>query len=319
LKFYKGDLIFGKRRAYQRKAAVAHCDGICSAHAMVLRANSKVILPDLFPFFIHSDQFMKRAIDISVGSLSPTINWSTLKSQEFLLPPIEEQARLAELLWAGDEVVEKYQELEVELIHLRKVIFTQLAKDSADNKVLGDLGTISYGMGVPPKTTENGVPVIRATNIHMGEIFEKEMIKVNPEDISSGKRVFLDEGDIIVVRSGAYTGDVGFINSIWSGALAGYDLVIKPHRNEIDPLFLREVLISEKIQDYFKSESTRSAQPHLNAEQLKATLVPFPNLKTQVEVGHKIESLVVKRKSVESHLNACKNLQKQIINQIFSA
>jgi len=107
LRVYPGDVIFGRRRAYQRKAAIAEFDGFCSAHAMVLRANEAVIDKKLFPFFLHSDAFMHRAIDISVGSLSPTINWGTLKEQEFLLPPKDQQAKIAELLWAGDELLEQ--------------------------------------------------------------------------------------------------------------------------------------------------------------------------------------------------------------------
>ena len=98
LKFYKGDIIFGRRRAYQRKAGIATCDGFCSAHSLVLRANPDVIDPDLFPFFMHSDLFMNRAIDISVGSLSPTINWGTLKHQEFQIPPKSMHNQLAILL-----------------------------------------------------------------------------------------------------------------------------------------------------------------------------------------------------------------------------
>ena len=92
LKFWKGDIIYGKRRAYQRKLAVADFDGICSAHAMVLRAKQDVILPELLPFFLQSEIFHQRAMDISVGSLSPTINWSALAKQEFPLPPVDEQA-----------------------------------------------------------------------------------------------------------------------------------------------------------------------------------------------------------------------------------
>ena len=107
LRCYPGDIIFGKRRAYQRKAAIVDFDGICSAHAFVLRANSEVIDPKLFPFFLHSDQFMHRMVDISVGGLSPTINWGDLKHQEFLLPPKDQQAQLAKLLWAMDEMIEK--------------------------------------------------------------------------------------------------------------------------------------------------------------------------------------------------------------------
>lgn len=106
LRCYPGDVIFGRRRAYQRKAAICEFDGFCSAHSLVLRANPKVIDPKLFPFFLHSDTFMHRAVDISVGSLSPTINWKTLKTQQFLLPPKDQQAKLAELLRAADAAVE---------------------------------------------------------------------------------------------------------------------------------------------------------------------------------------------------------------------
>jgi restriction endonuclease S subunit len=94
LRFKPGDIIFGKRRAYQRKLAVADFEGICSAHAMVLRAKPKAVLPEFLPFFMRSDAFMERAVAISVGSLSPTINWRTLAAEEFRLPPLEEQARL---------------------------------------------------------------------------------------------------------------------------------------------------------------------------------------------------------------------------------
>jgi restriction endonuclease S subunit len=105
LGFRKGDVIFGRRRAYQRKLAVAEVDGICSAHAMVARAKSKVMLPEFLPFLMMSDKFMNRAVDISVGSLSPTINWTTLKLEEFDLPPLDQQGHIAEILWAVDEVI----------------------------------------------------------------------------------------------------------------------------------------------------------------------------------------------------------------------
>ena len=55
LRFWAGDIIFGRRRVYQRKLAVADFDGICSAHAMVLRAKPAVALPEFLPFFMQSD------------------------------------------------------------------------------------------------------------------------------------------------------------------------------------------------------------------------------------------------------------------------
>lgn len=103
LKIYKGDIIFGKRRAYLRKVAVSHFDGIASAHSMVLRANEKNIEKNFLPYFMQSDIFMERAVQISEGSLSPTIKWKTLASQEFLLPKREKQSRLIDIFKQFDD------------------------------------------------------------------------------------------------------------------------------------------------------------------------------------------------------------------------
>lgn len=99
LLFQPGDVVFGRRRAYQKKVARADFHGICSAHALVLRAVPGKIDPDFLPVFLSSDYFLDRAIGISVGSLSPTVNWRDLRGQEFDLPPMEEQRRIADLLW----------------------------------------------------------------------------------------------------------------------------------------------------------------------------------------------------------------------------
>ena len=107
----KGDVLFGKRRAYQKKVAIAPFDGIFSAHGMVLRPNVEVIDPDFFPLFISSDYFLDAAIKISVGSLSPTINWRDLKILEFELPNLETQRKLAAVLWSINDTMESYKKL----------------------------------------------------------------------------------------------------------------------------------------------------------------------------------------------------------------
>ena len=86
----KGDILFGRRNTYLRRAAIAPHDGIFSAHGMIFRPKTDVVDPGFFPFFIASDYFMDEAIRISVGSLSPTVNWGTLKNLEFNLPDIPE-------------------------------------------------------------------------------------------------------------------------------------------------------------------------------------------------------------------------------------
>jgi restriction endonuclease S subunit len=105
LLMWEGDIIFGKRRAYQRKVAVSHFDGICSAHSMVLRANEESINKIFLPYFMQSDIFMDRAIQISEGSLSPTIKWKVLEKQEFVIPKTKFQNELTEVFKQFDNLI----------------------------------------------------------------------------------------------------------------------------------------------------------------------------------------------------------------------
>lgn len=110
LLIWEGDIIFGKRRAYQRKVAVSHFEGICSAHSMVLRAKEKVINKEFLPFFMQSDVFMDRAIQISEGSLSPTIKWKVLEKQEFSIPKVDFQEKLTDLFKQSDKLIYELRE-----------------------------------------------------------------------------------------------------------------------------------------------------------------------------------------------------------------
>jgi type I restriction enzyme, S subunit len=148
LRFRKGDIIFGRRRAYQRKLAVAEFDGICSAHAMVVRAKPEIVLPEFLPFLMMSDRFMSRAVEISVGSLSPTINWKTLKLEEFDLPPLEQQRRLADILWAIDQTAVEWgkvaERAEEGLESMRKEHF-ETSIERGKSVLLSDVGKWKSG------------------------------------------------------------------------------------------------------------------------------------------------------------------------------
>jgi type I restriction enzyme S subunit len=128
----KGDVLFGKRRAYQKKVAISPIDGIFSAHGMVLRPKEDVICKEFLPFFISSEAFLNEAIRISVGGLSPTVNWKDIKELEFDLPPLAEQKVLAEKLWAAYEVKQSYLKMIDATDEMVKAQFVEMFK-SEDN------------------------------------------------------------------------------------------------------------------------------------------------------------------------------------------
>lgn len=109
--FHKGQVLFGRRRAYLKKASVAPCDGICSGDITVIEAKTGKISPELLPFIIQNDRFFDFAIEKSAGSLSPRAKWEHLCGFEINLPPMEEQRCLAEVLWAFDNAKQAYKRL----------------------------------------------------------------------------------------------------------------------------------------------------------------------------------------------------------------
>lgn len=109
--FSKGDVLFGRRRAYLKKAAVAPFDGICSGDITVIRAIEDKVDPDLLPFIIQNDYLFDFAVGKSAGSLSPRVKWTNLKEFTIDLPSMPEQIKLAETLWSINETKNAYEDL----------------------------------------------------------------------------------------------------------------------------------------------------------------------------------------------------------------
>jgi type I restriction enzyme, S subunit len=142
--------------------------------------------------------------------------------------------------------------------------------------VLGSVASVRYGLGQPPRMDSTGIPIIRATDIDAGRINSERVVRVAREAVPPQRNAFLKNGEILVVRSGAYTGDVAMYDGRWPEAVAGYDLVVTVTAEAVRPEFITQMLLSEPVQRYFRSQRDRSAQPHLNAEQLKSTPIFVP-------------------------------------------
>lgn len=224
LRFRRGDIIFGRRRAYQRKLAVAEMDGICSAHAMVARAKPDVVLPEFLPFLMMSDKFMNRAVEISVGSLSPTINWSTLKLEEFDLPSLDQQRRIAEILWVIDAVQQQHSALKVALGQARTTLVEEhlrVAQSSAQTQELSSVADISYGitLGGHRGTLPQGCPYLRVANVLREHLDLREIKTVNCSE-NEAIRLVLMNGDVLVVEGHASADEIGRA-AVWHGELQG--------------------------------------------------------------------------------------------------
>lgn len=127
--FHKGQVLFGRRRAYLKKAVVAPFDGICSGDITVIEAKADVLNPELLPFIVQNDDFFRFAVGHSAGSLSPRVKWEHLQNYEFTLPSMDEQGKLVELLQAMERTKTAYKNLIAKTDELVKSQFVEMFGD----------------------------------------------------------------------------------------------------------------------------------------------------------------------------------------------
>jgi type I restriction enzyme S subunit len=229
------------------------------------------------------------------------------------VPTIEEQTAIANYLDAKTAQIDKLIAGKQKLIELlkeeRTAIINQAVTKGIDPDVklkpsgiewLGEIpvrwevkrlkyiATIKYGLGQPPNQKNDGLPLIRATNIQRGRIEEKDLIFVDPSDVPYDRDPVLRENDIIVVRSGAYTADSAIIPKEYEGAITGYDMVVRVM--SANPLFVSYALLSDYVlTNQLHLQKLRAAQPHLNKEELGETFLLVPDKKQQQRIVEHIE------------------------------
>lgn len=322
LMFKKGDIIFGRRRAYQRKLGVAEFDGICSAHAMVLRAKPEVVLPEFLPFFMQSDLFMNRAVEISVGSLSPTINWKTMAAQEFTLPSINEQIRLISVVGAIRNVAESYDVL---INRARRLLRTAVRDrletlELAPQHPITTLGiegvdvfrTGPFGSNLKSSYfIQEGVPVLSIGSLGEDGIIEDELFYLSDEHAARFEEYRVKVGDIVFSRV-ADVGRCHLISAKDKCYIISSNLIrIRVNPERMLPGYLILMLKHSRIiRDHIARLTTQAAGRLLvNTKTLAKLNFPVPSLQEQC-------SLVELEADLQRNIDQIRTHQTETYNQL---
>jgi restriction endonuclease S subunit len=306
LMFKSGDIIFGRRRAYQRKLGVAEFNGICSAHAMVLRAKPDVVIPEFLPFFMQSDLFMNRAVEISVGSLSPTINWKTLAVQEFALPCLEEQAKLIELLSASLSAAYAAEMVSIRVGELRKSFIADhlgngLDVSSGVNTPWGTLplhwryipvGDVTSSSAYGPRFPSTLYAVAgNARTIRTTDFCGIDGINLTTAPAAKLNQGMVEEhalcdGDFLLSRSGEYAGKTRVFSPVGEDRFipAAFLIRYRLSQGELRPKYLHYICSSPIGQSVLSSLVQGSAQPNIAGSAFAALRIPVPPIQEQDEV-----------------------------------
>ncbi len=314
LRFREGDIIFGRRRAYQRKLAVAEFDGICSAHAMVVRAKPDVVLPEFLPFLMMSDAFMNRAMEISVGSLSPTINWTTLRREEFDLPPLDQQRRIAEMLWAADAAICSSAALVDDLRMSVDAVISScagpLASEEWPRRSLMDLVDIVSGQVDPKVEPYRSMILIAPNHVEQGtgRIMETQM--AGQQGAISGKYLF-EPGDVIYSKIRPALRKA-FIAPF--GGLCSADMyALRPRPELMRPRYLLAILLGAHFTSFAESRCTRTGIPKINRAELSEYTLRVPSIDIQDAVCRRLDHMDCALSMVREHTARLREVQSSML------
>ncbi|MEH6472225.1 MAG: restriction endonuclease subunit S [Halopseudomonas sp.] len=334
-KFSEGDVLFGRRRAYLRKAAQASFEGICSGDITVMRAKEN-LLPELLPFIVNNDKFFDWAVTHSAGGLSPRCKFKDLANYEFLLPPKELQTEVAELLWGMDEVIGNSIQNKIVTNALfetsRNSIFCptspshplNICNDNEHNelgfKSLIDGKTLN-GIYKPKEFQGQGVRIINMGELFAYPIIEDEEMSLIQLTDKEKCNFLVEEGDLIFARRSLVVEGAGKCSIIGkhSTPMTFESSMIRARvdTSKINPKYIFHFLKSKEGQRRIRRIVCFTTVAGITSSDLANVKIPYVSFKRQNAIVEHLDSHDNVFNSLDVNINNSKALNKSLINQVF--
>jgi type I restriction enzyme S subunit len=325
-KFVSGQVLYGSRRTYLRKVAVADFDGICANTTFVLEPNGDELLPELLPFIMQADAFNEHSIKQSRGSVNPYINWSDLVWYAFPLPPLDEQRRIAEILWAAEDEREAFETLLMSLGQFSEVLSRRLFAESTDPRtIFGQLvldGVLEFQTGPfgtvlkAASYVSEGTPIINPVNMKDGRFVTDSGPFLSREECDRLAKYRLKTGDIVLGRKG----DVGrgvYATDEYAGYILGSDCIrLRFSGERMLPKYVFGFLISSLARSWIAHHAAGTTMPGINEPLLARMEIPTPALEVQTEIVSTLGALARAREVIQRKIATSLSLKKAMIDRL---
>lgn len=314
----KGDVLFGRRRAYQKKVGIAPFDGIFSAHGMVLRPKADVVDPMFFPFFISSDIFLDEAIRVSVGSLSPTANWKDLRTLEFDLPSPGKQRELAGILSEAESLKGHYRKMLTTSDDVVKSQFVEMFGDPIDNTFhkpiasFSDLGKWQSG-GTPARSNtsyfEGGIDWYSAGELN-GFHLRSSIEKITIEALNQSAAKLYPAGSLLVGMYDTAALKMGVLDKAAASNQACACLI--PNDSVLVEWLYTAISI---MKPHLLSQRKGCRQKNLSLKMIKGFNLPIADKAEQRDFAVFFHSVDKSKFAVQKALDELNATTKKILNQ----
>lgn len=307
-KFSKYDILYGSRRTYLKKVALADFEGITSNTTFVIRANPEWIDSRLLVHLILSDKFTEYSVKNSKGSVNPYINWKDIADFEFYLPPQEEQVRLAELLWVADEVVERERNLKELLKQIQSLLFEKETTVEVDNARLKDC---LVQKKIKSKAPHDKSVYIGLEHLRPGS-FTTDIVGSSDEAIADC--FVFQKDDLLYSKLRPYL-DKAIIAEC--EGVCTTELIVYDTNQRALKEYILNIFHSRNFLNYIIDKGFGTKMPRVSHEIVAAYSFYLPTIEEQEKILLKIKKINNLQKRVDSNIFITNQIKQNVINQIF--
>lgn len=307
--FRKGQVLFPTRNPHLRRAALASFDGICGEKTLTLEPNQKLVTPEFIPLLFHSEPFYAHTTGAIIGSTNPHVRWRDVANFEFLLPPKDQQARLAKLVWAAGDVVESQNYLKEKLFQTRENVFINRLEEFKGKMIpLSDL--------LIPKNIKSHPPHERQKYIGLENIDSGSFSCDTFQDSSSvlAQCNVYNIGDLCYSKLRPYL-DKAFIASF--DGISTTELLIYDVQKGVDKEYILNHFHSKPFIEYVTNKGFGTKMPRVSNRIIGNYLVKELSENNQRILLKELRGIFGAIQDIEINLKNSKQLQKSLINQIF--
>ena len=280
--FKPGQILYGSRRTYLKKIAVADFEGVCANTTFVFETKDPHAFEQrLLPFIMLSKDFTTWSIAKSKGSTNPYVLFSDLADFEFELPPLEEQKVLVDKLWAAYRLKEAYKKLLVATDEMVKSQFIEMFGNPVTNTKGWKTAKIKdVAPEMPSKEQLSGK--IWLLNLDMIESNTGRIIEKVYEDVENALSVqSFDEGNVLFSKLRPYLNKVVIPDE---PGMATTELVpLRPEPSKLHKVFLSHLLRGNQFVNYANDIAGGTKMPRMPLTELRNFDCILPPMDKQLE------------------------------------
>jgi len=321
-RFRKGQVLFGRRRAYLRKVAYAEFDGICSGDITVMEPSGEKLLPELLPFLVQTDGFYEHTQKVSAGGLSPRAKWRDLAGYEFALPPIPEQRRIAEILWAAERASEGGSATLAAIERVYDASVEELTE--GDAAALATAPRLRDVSEINSETLTERTPAeTQIEYIDISTVLDSKMLGI-PQRMTFGEapsraRRVIHAGDILLSTVRPYFRAFVYIDEAAPGLTASTGFAVVRPKRDIDGRFLFHAFFTRRFLRHCRGYMTGTNYPAVTAANIAKYRLHVPSSSSQRESAKALDAMDAARSAAARTLQSSNATKRALLKQLLGS